>query len=294
MTRFSAITLDLSRFPAPLAIRGLDHRVFVDERLTRFAELCAERGIPFNVQMLETDPAVILEETDAYRELLAYAAINDAVRAGLVAFAVGSDLEHLAAFYGLERRNVNGTPESDAELRRRTLLAPEAFATAGTHGGYLFHALTSDTRVINADIWTPAPGHVEVAVQAREGLAGAPSDVLAAVREHLHRRDIKPLTDVVTVRSVTTHDYSIDAIVYVRPGPDPMAVKTLVADSLSVLAASRRVPGRDVPTSAVIAAATVGPVDRVVLREPLADVVMQPGQLAICTGIAVEVRTHDG
>jgi len=298
MSRFSAVTLDLSRFPAPLAIRGIDYEGIMAARKVRLGELFTAAGVDYDVAMLATDPAIIIEESDTYRELLAYAAINDAVRSVMVAFAVGADLEHLAAFYGLSRRVLDpatGAMEGDAELRRRVLLAPEAFATAGTHGGYLFHALTADPGVINADVWAdPAAGTAHVAIQARDGLAGASEELVERVRVHLARKDIKPLTDIISVRSVTTHEYAISVIVYAQPGPDQVAVKTLVEDSLAAMAASRRIPARDVPVSAVTAAATVGPVDRVVVESPLADVIMGNGELAVCTGIEVEVRSHDG
>lgn len=302
MSRFSAVTLDLSRFPAPLAIKGLDVEAIIAERKAALVATGPDFGIDFDLPSAEGDAANWHQRVDGYRELLAYAAINDAVRAVMVAFAVGADLEHLAAFYGITRRiitpasgNAPAEMENDAELRRRVLLAPEAFATAGTHGGYLFHALTSDTGVINADVWAdPAAGTAHVAIQARDGLAGASEELVERVRMHLARKDIKPLTDIISVRSVTTHEYAISVIVYAQPGPDPVAVKTLVEDSLTAMAASRRIPARDVPVSAVTAAATVGPVDRVVVESPLADVVMGNGELAVCTGIEVEVRSHDG
>lgn len=310
MSRFSAITLDLSRFPAPLAIRGLDYEAVLAERRASLQAGFQAAGIDYDVGMLETDPAIILQEADAYREMLALAAINDAVKAGLVAFASGTDLDHLGLTGALNlprgmrdlmlRRELvpaNGTTpavmESDAEYRRRLLLSPEA-AAAGTEGGYEFHALSADTRVLNTNVWSPGPGEVNVAVQARAGAGVAGSDIVAAVRAHLHRRDVKPLTDVVSVRSVTVHNYAIAARVYVRPGPDPAAVRTLVLDSLAAMVASRRIPARDVPLSAIIAAAMTGPVDRVVVANPLADIVMDNGQLAVCTGIDVEVRFDVG
>lgn len=300
-TRFSADTLDLSRFPAPLAIKGIDYEVIMAERKTRLVELFEAIGIEFDVASLETDPAIIHAQDDAYRELLAYARVNDAVRAVMVAFATGSDLEHLAARFGVVRRVITAasgsTPavmENDAELRRRTLLAPEAFAAAGPVGAYAFHALTSDARVLNVDVWSPAPGKVSVAVQARQGASTAPSEVVEAVRAYLSRPDIKPLTDEVAVRSVYTVPYSIDLIAYVQPGPDRVAVKAAIETSLASMAAARRVPARDVPKSAIIAAATVGPVDRVSLISPASDLVIGNGDLAICTSINVQVLEHEG
>ncbi|WP_223478748.1 baseplate assembly protein [Oricola indica] len=301
MTRFSAATLDLSRFPAPLAIRGIDYETLLAERKTRLVALFQARGIEFDVADLETSPAVITQETDAYRELLVYAAINDAVRAVMVAFAIGSDLDHLAAFYGIERLMLDAatstTPavyETDTQFRRRVLIAPEAFATAGPAGAYVFHALTADPRVLNVDVWTPAPGEVNVAIQNREGDGTATADMIEAVRSHLHRDDIKPLTDVVNVRSVEIVPYTIDVEGFCLPGPDPVAVKESMEVALAAMAAARQTPSRDVPRSAVYAAAQVGPLDKAVVNEPAADIARGYGEVAYCTAINVTVTTYDG
>lgn len=301
MARLTAATLDLSRFPAPLAIKGIDYEVVMAQRKVRLAELFEAAGLPHDLLSVESDPAIIHAESDAYQELLAYGAINDAVKAVMPAFAIGADLDHMAARFGVVRRVITpaegSTPavmESDAELRRRTLLAPEAWAAAGPIGAYAYHALTADTRVINADIWSPGPGKVSVALQARQGGATAPSEVVEAVRAYLSRPDIKPLTDMVTVRSVYTAPYSIDLMVYVQPGPDQLAVKAAVEASVAAMVAARRVPARDVPRSAIIAAATVGPVDRVQLLSPGSDLVIDNGDLAICESINVQVLEHEG
>lgn len=301
MTRFSAVTLDLSRFPPPLAIRGIDYEGLLEARKPRLIELLDAAGIEFDVASLETDPGIILQQADAYRELLAYAAINDAVRAVMIAFATGADLEHMAAYYGVMRRVITpasgSTPavmESDAEFRRRVLLAPEAMAAAGPRGAYVFHALTADHRVLNVDVWTSKPGHVVVALQSREADGIATPDMIGVVRDHLHRDDIKPLTDVVVVRSVTNFAYRIHADVYVAHGPDPIMVRDQVLESLQAMAASRRTPARDVPRSAVYAAAQIGPVDKVVLHEPAVDIARDYGEVGICTGIDVKVTTYAG
>ncbi|MCO5153381.1 MULTISPECIES: baseplate assembly protein [unclassified Shinella] len=301
MTRLTAETLDFSRFPAPLAIKGIDYEVLMKQRKTRLVELFQAIGIEFDVASLASDPAIIHAEDDAYQELLAYGEINDAVKAVMPAFARGADLDHMAARFGVVRRIITAATDSapaviegDAEFRRRTLLAPEAWAAAGPIGAYAYHALTADTRVINADIWSPGPGKVSVALQARQGGGIAPSEVVEAVRAYLARPDIKPLTDMVTVRSVYTVPYSIELIAYVRPGPDQLAVKAAIEASVGAMVAARRMPARDIPRSAIIAAATVGPVDRVQLLSPVADLVIGNGDLAVCLSINVQVLEHEG
>lgn len=298
--RFSATPLDLSRFPPPLAIRGIDlEGVIIPERKARLLELFAAAGIPFDVEDLEFDPAVILQQLDGGRELLAYAAINDSVRAVLVAFATGADLDHLAAFYGVTRmviapatNNAPAVMESDAEFRRRVLLAPEAFGAAGPIGAYVFHALSADPMVLNADVWSPGPGEVSVAIQSREGDGTASEETLQQVRAHLRRDDIKPLTDDLGVASVVNHPYQISVEVFIAPGPDPQTVRDEVEASLAAMAAGRRTPARDVPRSAVYAAASIGPVDRVVVNQPTSDIARGNGEVGIVTAIDVTVTVY--
>ncbi len=293
MTRFSAAGLDLSRFPAPLAIRGIDYEAILAERKTQLVALFAERGVDIDIIQLETDTSVIIEEADAYRELLTLARINDAVRAVMVAFAVGADLEHLAAFYGVARL----TGENDTRFRLRTLLAPEAYGCAGTHGSYVFFALTADPRVKTVDVWSPRPGEVIVAVQEADadgnGIA-ASTELLTIVRDQLTRPDVKPLTDMVTVRSVINVAYSIKLDAYILPGPDHTMVKSEVLASVEAMTLDRATPSRDVPRSAVFASASVGPVDKVIVHSPVADIARDSGQVGVCTGIDVRVIVYAG
>ncbi|MFG6501255.1 baseplate J/gp47 family protein [Sulfitobacter sp. 1A15106] len=301
MSRFSSSTLDLSRFPAPLAIRGLDYEAILAERLAGLQSRFDAAGLEIDALGLESEPAVIIEQSDAYRELLALSAVNDAVRDTMIAFAGGADLDHLAAFYGVMRRVIteatNSAPavmETDAELRRRTLLAPEAFSSAGAPGGYVFHALGADTRVLNVDVWSPMPGHVNVAVQSREGDGAAPDDLLDAVRAHLSREDIKPLTDILSVRSVVNVPYDVVGTGYVLPGPDALAVRDQTVESIKAMAAQRRTPSRDLPRSAVIDAASVGAMDKVIVSSPAADIARDYGEVAVLNSINFEVVSYDG
>ncbi len=295
MSRLSAVTLDLSRFPAPLAIRGVDFEAIVSARIARLKALFDAGQVPYDVETLLTDPATILERADAYQEVLTLARVNDAVRAVMVAFATGSDLDHLGAFYGVKRREItSGKYENDAEFRKYVLLAPEAWSAAGPIGAYVFHAGQADPRVLNVDVWSPKPGEVKVAVQARDGDRTAPRDLVLAVSAYLRKPNIKPLTDQLSVRSVVNIPYQIRGTAYVLPGPDPQAAKTAAVESLTAMAAARWTPARDVPLSAIHHAAMVGAVDKFVLQSPTADIARGNGEAAYCTGIDVAVKTYDG
>ena len=301
MSRFASSTLDLSRFPPPLAIRGVDYEAILAARLASLQSRFDAAGLDIDALGLESEPAVIIEQSDAYRELLALSAVNDAVRDTMIAFAAGADLDHLAAFFGVMRRVIteatNSEPavmETDAELRRRTLLAPEAFSSAGAPGGYVFHALGADPRVLNVDVWSPMPGHVNVAVQSREGDGAAPADLVEAVRAHLSREDIKPLTDILSVRSVVNVPYDVAGVGYVLPGPDALAVRDQAVEAIKAMAAQRRTPSRDLPRSAVIDAASVGAMDKVIISSPASDIARAYGEVAVLNSIDFEVVSYDG
>lgn len=292
----STVAIDLSRLPPPEVLETLDFEAI---RAALVADFQA-RWPDFSA-LLKSDPAVKLLEVAAYRELVVRASINDTARGVLLAFARGSDLDHLAALYGVERLviapAIGANPaeiEGDDALRRRVLLAPEAFAGAGPLGAWLFHTLSADGRVLNADIWSPERGHVIVAVQSREGDGEASPELLDAVRAHLAQPHIKPLTDILTVRSVINVPYTIAVEGFVLPGPAPAPVRAEVLASLEKMAAARRTPARDVPRSAVFAAASIEPVDSVVVTAPADDVAMNRGEVAVCTGITAEVSTYAG
>lgn len=280
---FSAV--NLSTLPAPQAIEPLDFETI----LARMLADLRERD-PAYTAIVESDPAYKVLEVAAYRELLLRQRVNEAVLAVMPAFAIGSDLDHLGVFYETPRH----PGEPDADFRRRILLAPEAFAAAGAHGAYMYHALAADPRVRHADVWHSGPGQVTVAIQSREGNGRASDDLVEAVRAHLSREDIKPLTDTLSVRSAVIVDYEISVTGYVLPGPAPATVRENMVQSLQAMALQRKTPARDVPLSAIAAAAHVGPVDRVVIHSPTADVATGRGEVPNLIALNVKVETYDG
>ena len=102
---------DLASLPTPAVIESLSFETIFEELQTEF-----QSRYPDYSALLASDPAVKLLEVAAYREVLLRNRINAAAKASLLAFATGSDLDHLAAFYGVERL----MGENDDALRLRT------------------------------------------------------------------------------------------------------------------------------------------------------------------------------
>jgi len=92
------MSIYLPELPAPGVVEELD---FEEILAAMKADLLSRD--PAYGELLESDPAMKLLEVCAYRELLLRQRVNEAARAVMVAFAVGSDLDHLAALFGLER-----------------------------------------------------------------------------------------------------------------------------------------------------------------------------------------------
>lgn len=279
MSRFD--TIDLSRIPVPDAIQGLDYKRILDERVADLLTRFEAAGHTYNVEGLETDPAMILQQEDAYRELLQYAAINDAVRAVMLASSWGTNLDALASMYGLKRLVIDpgndGQPimESDERFRRRIQLAPEAFATTGSRDAYAFHALTAHVGVEDVSVLNYANGDLspgEVAVVVLPAIGEQTNEIVEAVRGRLMRADIKPLTDALEIRIARPVVTDIVATLRIRRGPDPNVVRAAAAKRLTEYLTRQRRVGEVLALSGVYSALQTDDVERVVLASPTADI----------------------
>ena len=88
------------------------------------------------ISLLESDNYSALLETLAYRELLLRARINSSVKAMLLPFSSGSDLDNIVAIYGIERLK-GEKPTAGIELSLSTPRDADTIIPAGT-------VLTSD------------------------------------------------------------------------------------------------------------------------------------------------------
>lgn len=141
-----------------------------------------------------------------HRETLLRALVNDKARAVLLAFAVGTDLDHIGALVGLERAVVapatNEAPvimETDDRLRRRIQLALEAFSVAGPAGAYEFHALAVDPSILDAYAYSRREGEVQVIVIG-QNVEPVSDELMTKLVRKFKLGDVVPLTDSVDVR----------------------------------------------------------------------------------------------
>ena len=105
--------IDLSQLPAPQIVDVPDFETLLAERKAEFVALHPkdEQEALMRTRELESEPVTKLLQENAYRELLLRQRINEAAQAVMVAYAMGGDLDHLAANYNVKRLTV--TPADD-------------------------------------------------------------------------------------------------------------------------------------------------------------------------------------
>jgi phage-related baseplate assembly protein len=311
MTSFTQI--DLAQIPAPGIVEALNFE-------TIFAAMLADLQTRDSVftALLESDPAYKILEVAAYRELIIRARVNDAARGVMLATAIGTDLDNLAANFNVIRLLVTpGDPdaippiadvyESDTAFRARTQFAFEGLSTAGPVGAYMFHGLSASGEVKDiavdavtfhvtaglividnsANLGTPEPGKVAVTVLANTGNGAADANLLALVDAAINNESVRPLTDKVTVRSAAVINYSVTATLYFYDGPSSGTVLAAAQAALNAYIAAQRKIGYDVTRSGIFHALHQPGVQNVTLTAPAADVVIANYQVAYCTAVTL-------
>ena len=185
------------------------------------------------------------------------------------------------------------TYESDDDLRLRAQRAWEGLSVAGPTKAYEFHALSADGRVADATAISPSPCVAVVTVLSRLGDGTATQDLIDVVTAALSAEDVRPVGDRLTVQSAAIVAYSVDATLYLYPGPEQEPILAAAQAALDAYVSTQRRIGRDIRLSAVYAALHVEGVQRVELAAPAADVVLDETQAAHCTGTTVTIGGSD-
>ena len=253
---------DLASLPAPAVIESLSFETIFEELQAEF-----QSRYPDYSALLASDPAVKLLEVAAYREVLLRNRINAAAKASLLAFATGSDLDHLAAFYGVERL----MGENDDALRLRTRQRIIGFANAGGAAHYRYWALSASPEVADVEVDSPEPGRVRISVLAKGDAQTVPDAVLNAVKAVVLRDDIRVLTDTVEVVPAELIPVTVTARIWLYPDTPMAAFEAIEARFKEAFAAQSGL-GWDLTPSWVIGELHRPGVHKVELHSPTTDI----------------------
>lgn len=309
MSAFTAI--DLSRLPAPQVVEPLDYEAILAAMRAHLITLAPELEPAL---AMESEPVSKLLEVAAYRELVIRQRINDAARAIMLPWAVGTDIDNLAARYGLTRL----PGEDDDRLRRRVLIGYHALSAAGSAQSWQLRAMSVSTDIRQVDVWADRPGRVKIALLARVEcdardlsvhdesigralfgahptetmrwrVATADDPIVSQVATALLADDVRPLTIDVDVTAARALPVSVEATLIHQPGPDA----TILHDKAT--ARLRELAGRtafrvDLTRAQIIAALMGEGVRDVILRAPTTDTAAGEGDIPVIS--AVDIATE--
>lgn len=295
MSRFTAI--NLAALPMPAAVEVLSFETILAAMKADLIRIMPELEA---VLALESDLIAKVLEAVAYREVLVRAASNDKVRAVHIATSTGTDLDNLAALFGVQRLTVtpadpDTTPptpavmETDAAMRLRTQLALDGYSTAGSRASYEFHARTASPEVADVLVDSPRPGTVRVVVLS-SAETGLPSpELVAIVAAALNAEEVRPLCDTVRVLPAVIIPFVITAELIVQHGPDPALVLKAAREELTRYLAEVRGVGRTIRRSAIYAALHRPGVEAVNLMAPAGDIAIAPTEAGHCVAVNLTI-----
>jgi len=287
----TAEQLDLTRLP-PFSLVVVDEAAELAALKAGIVARFKARGVPYDVENLETDTAMILAEELAYRKTLTLQALNDAGRRLTLSYGYGAALDHIAAtFYadiGLRRLALVDAPrpfatnpedwESDARFALRISLAPEA--RSGSLGAYEFDALTAaphleDALALNHSSGLVRQGQILVVLLGRDPdpdpTTAIPSQEepaqVALATAALQNRTTKLGTDDVFVRVAGRVRVAREYRVGLRRGPDPVVILAEAKRRYGAYVRDRRRIGKALALSSEQAALTVSGVEYVRARD---------------------------
>jgi phage-related baseplate assembly protein len=273
-----SVVTDLSSLPHPSVIEALSFEAIFGELQADF-----QSRYPQYSALLASDPAIKLLEVAAYREVLLRNRINAAAKASLLAFATGSDLDHLAAFYGVTRL----AGEMDEALRARTRQRIVGFANAGGAAHYRYWALSSSPEVADVEVDSPEPGRVRISVLAKGEGDTVPLAVLDAVKAVVLRDDIRVLTDTVDVVPAELLPVNVQARIWLYPDAPLETLSAIRAVFASAMAGSAGL-GWDLTRSWIIAQLQRAGVHKVELLSPTSDITVVANQAVRLTTLNLE------
>jgi phage-related baseplate assembly protein len=278
-----------SSLPKPDVIELLDYATLRDELIAEVEAAFLELGVSYNVGQLESDPVVIQAEVYANREHRLRQRINDAMRAYMVPFSSGADLDMLGSFYDSFRL----VGETDEAFRYRIVEGIRGRSPGGSKHWYSYNALSAhpNVRSVAVDLVPGAP-QVQVAVLSYDNGGIATQSLLNAVQTRLRSDEVKVVSDTITAVAAVFQTVNISANVWLLTGA-PYSVFEGLDEKLKAAWAAKQDLGVDLTTSWIIANLMGPEVHKVTLTTPTADVVAASNRAIAIGTVTLTFKGYD-
>lgn len=113
--------------------------------------------------------------------------------------------------------------EDDASLAERVYLSPSSYSVAGPDDAYVYWAKTYNTDIGSVMPTSPNPCEVVIYILMSDGsLPG--EEIIHGLQEYLSADDIRPLTDIVTVKAPEVKKFSVDLAYYINKSDSASAL----------------------------------------------------------------------
>ena len=120
----------------------------------------------------------------------------------------------------------------DDRYRERIKLAPSTYSVAGPEAAYKYFALSASPNIIDVEIDSPSANKIDIYALMENGEIPTEKDletIQAAFPD-----DVRPMTDIVTVKAPSQVEYGIEIKYYCTLDNEAQAVQTVEADGGAV------------------------------------------------------------
>lgn len=165
--------------------------------------------------------------------------------------------------------------ETDADYYYRMRESMESFSTAGPVNGYIYFAKSVSSAIADIAATSPEAGVVDVRVLLKDGQE-ATETILKQIEEKLNAKDVRPMTDIVTVSVPDEDIFNIDLTYYIER--NAQASNTIIAQEAAeavekYISWQTEKMGRDINPSKLVEMLMAAGVKRIDVREPVFSVV---------------------
>lgn len=173
--------------------------------------------------------------------------------------------------------------ESDESLAERVYLAPSSYSTAGPSDAYIYWAKTFNAGIGSVVPVSPEPGKVDIYVLMGDGTMPG-EELLRELQDYLAEERIRPMTDLVTVKTPEAVHFRIDMTYYINRSDSAKAVTIQDAVEKAVAEYTEwqtSTIGRDINPDELVQRIKAAGAKRVELTAPAFTVVGET-QVAVC------------